>query len=150
VDYTQACFINLWVVDGYSNTHCYFQLIVSKNMLAKLLQAAVGKFLGSMDGSTRQQDCKFVSTISSSDVTGSQVIADQLSHFLQDKISGEMTIGIINVFEVIEVHHSHAQGPTISISLLAGLYEPILENPTNKQSSYAVVTTDSQAFRMNS
>ena len=52
MDQTQGALINLWIVGGYANTHCYFQMLVSKNVLGNLPAEAFGEFPGPVCGSS--------------------------------------------------------------------------------------------------
>src|SRR6056297_884381 len=89
--------------------------------LGDLIAEALGNFIRLIFISIIEQDYKLLSSVAGTDVISPQVFTDDRADGLYYFVAGLMSVGIIDVFEKIDIRHNNRQFSVFVVKMLDSL-----------------------------
>jgi hypothetical protein len=81
------------------------------------LADALGRDARADHVATEQDQQEFLATIATGEVTGAQLAGQCLGDRLQHQITSGVSVGVVHLLEVIDVHHQQRQPGSVSLKL---------------------------------
>jgi len=86
----------------------------------------------------RQHDHELVSTVADEHVVRAEMLAQDPGHGLQDVIAGEVTVGVVDLLEPVQVEHQQGDRPVLSHELAPQVIEKAGQEPVVVQARTVV------------